>query len=106
MKWHHFKEGSLKIAEKAGCPIIPMAITHTRDIIKDHIPFVKTNPCHDSVWYAGFIQTNCQKKKTCSGTLYTEYHSGNANFEKPEAYKLPARASYSSPGFYKLPPLP
>ena len=44
-----FKEGSMKIAEKTGCPIVPMAISHTRDIIKDHMPFVK--PTHVTVEY-------------------------------------------------------
>ena len=51
-----FKEGSLKIAEKAGCPIIPMAITHTRDIIKDHIPFVK--PTHVTIQYGTPVYPN------------------------------------------------
>ena len=36
-----FKEGSLKMAEKTGCAIIPIAITNTSGIIKDHMPFVK-----------------------------------------------------------------
>ena len=44
-----FKEGSMKIAEKTGCPIVPMAISHTRDIIKDHKPIVK--PTHVTVEY-------------------------------------------------------
>ena len=39
-----FKEGSLKIAEKTGCPIIPMAITNSAEIFENHIPFVR--PCH------------------------------------------------------------
>ena len=39
----------MKIAEKTGCPIVPMAISHTRDIIKDHMPFVK--PTHVTVEY-------------------------------------------------------
>ena len=51
-----FKEGSLKIAEKAGCTIIPMAITHTRDIIKDHIPFVK--PTHVTIQYGTPVYPN------------------------------------------------
>lgn len=29
-----FKEGSFKMAEKSGCPIIPMAMVHTADILK------------------------------------------------------------------------
>lgn len=33
-----FKEGSLKIAEKSGCPVIPVAITGTADIFETHIP--------------------------------------------------------------------
>ena len=39
-----FKEGSLRIAEKTGCPVIPMAISNTSAIIKDHMPFAK--PTH------------------------------------------------------------
>ena len=39
-----FKEGSLKMAEKSGCAIIPMAIVHSADIFEKHIPFIrKTN---------------------------------------------------------------
>ncbi len=36
-----FKEGSFKMAEKTGCPIIPMAMAHTADIFEKHIPFIK-----------------------------------------------------------------
>lgn len=36
-----FKEGSLKIAEKAKCPVIPVAITGTSEIFEDHLPFMK-----------------------------------------------------------------
>ena len=36
-----FKEGSLKMAEKTGCPIIPMAITNSAEIFENHIPFVR-----------------------------------------------------------------
>ncbi len=36
-----FKEGSMKIAEKAGCPIIPVAMTGTAEIFEDHFPWVK-----------------------------------------------------------------
>lgn len=33
-----FKAGSLKIAEKSGCPIIPVAISHSDDIFEKHLP--------------------------------------------------------------------
>lgn len=36
-----FKEGSLKIAEKSGCPIIPVAITGTADIFEKHLPLMR-----------------------------------------------------------------
>ena len=39
-----FKEGSLKMAEKTGCPIIPMAITNSAEIFENHLPFDR--PCH------------------------------------------------------------
>lgn len=37
-----FKAGSLKMATKTNCPIIPMAITGSADIIKKHIPRIKS----------------------------------------------------------------
>ncbi|MFA9377934.1 MAG: lysophospholipid acyltransferase family protein [Lachnotalea sp.] len=36
-----FKEGSLKMSTKTGCPIIPMALTNTRDIFENHPPKIK-----------------------------------------------------------------
>lgn len=36
-----FKEGSMKIAEKSGCPIIPVAMTGTAEIFEKHLPKVK-----------------------------------------------------------------
>lgn len=36
-----FKEGSLKIAEKSGCPIIPIGMNHNSTIFEDHFPFIK-----------------------------------------------------------------
>lgn len=35
-----FKEGSMKLAEKSGCPIIPMAISGSADIFEKHMPKV------------------------------------------------------------------
>jgi len=36
-----FKEGSLKMAEKTGCAIIPMAITNSADIFENHFPKIR-----------------------------------------------------------------
>lgn len=38
-----FKEGSLKIAEKSGCPIIPVAINNTESLFEDHLPKIKSS---------------------------------------------------------------
>ncbi|MDE7060988.1 MAG: 1-acyl-sn-glycerol-3-phosphate acyltransferase, partial [Lachnospiraceae bacterium] len=36
-----FKEGSLKMAEKAGCAIVPVAISNTAAVFENHMPWVK-----------------------------------------------------------------
>ncbi len=33
-----FHDGSLKMAEKSGCPIVPMAINNSGAIFEDHLP--------------------------------------------------------------------
>lgn len=38
-----FKEGSLKIAEKSGCPVIPVAMVGTADIFEKHMPFIRSS---------------------------------------------------------------
>lgn len=44
-----FKEGSLKMAEKTGCPIIPVAISNSHAIWEQHMPFMRK--CHVIVEY-------------------------------------------------------
>lgn len=44
-----FKAGSLKIADKTGCPIVPMALTNTADIMENHLPRIK--PTHVILQY-------------------------------------------------------
>lgn len=50
-----FHAGSLKIAEKTGCPIIPMAISNTHAVLLDHPPAVK--PTHVVIEYGEPINT-------------------------------------------------
>lgn len=38
-----FKGGSCKIAEKAGCPILPIAFEGTDDIFEQHAPWIKAS---------------------------------------------------------------
>jgi 1-acyl-sn-glycerol-3-phosphate acyltransferase len=35
-----FKDGSLKIAQKTGCKVVPMAILGTDEIFENHIPWI------------------------------------------------------------------
>lgn len=44
-----FHEGSLKIAQKSGCPVIPVAITGTAEIFEKHLPFIR--PSHVCIHY-------------------------------------------------------
>ena len=68
-----FKEGSVKLAEKTGCLIIPMAITNSAEIFENHIP--RITPCDVIVEYGEpidpktlsreekkFLGAYCQKK--------------------------------------------
>ncbi|MBE5832716.1 MAG: 1-acyl-sn-glycerol-3-phosphate acyltransferase [Butyrivibrio sp.] len=36
-----FHKGSFKIAQKSGCPIIPVVINHSDEIFEKHIPFIR-----------------------------------------------------------------
>ncbi len=36
-----FHEGSLKIAEKSGCPIVPVVISNTHEILEAHFPCMR-----------------------------------------------------------------
>ena len=37
-----FHKGSFKIAQKAGCPIVPVVVNHTDEILEKHFPFIKS----------------------------------------------------------------
>jgi len=43
-----FKEGSLRIAEKAKCPVLPVAFYGTDDVLENHFPFIKSKTVHVS----------------------------------------------------------
>ncbi|MCR5099542.1 MAG: 1-acyl-sn-glycerol-3-phosphate acyltransferase [Lachnospiraceae bacterium] len=38
---HEFKKGSFKIAQKTGCPIIPVSIKGTADVFENHFPLLR-----------------------------------------------------------------
>ena len=37
-----FKEGSMKMAEKTGCLVIPVALSNTAEIFENHLPWVRS----------------------------------------------------------------
>ena len=37
-----FKEGSLKMAEKTGCLVIPVALNNTAEIFENHMPWIRS----------------------------------------------------------------
>ena len=37
-----FHKGSFKIAQKSGCPIVPVVINHSDEILEKHSPFIKS----------------------------------------------------------------
>ena len=43
-KMNDFKEGSMKIAVKSGCPIVPIAISNTAEVFENHFPKLKAVP--------------------------------------------------------------
>ncbi len=45
---NEFKEGSLKIAQRTGCPVVPVAIKGTADVYENHRPFVRKAHVHVS----------------------------------------------------------
>lgn len=36
-----FHKGSFKIAQKSGCPIVPVVVNNTRDCFENHMPWIK-----------------------------------------------------------------
>lgn len=52
-KMQPFHEGSMKMASKTGCPIIPIAISGSADIWENHMPRIK--PCKVTVEYGAPI---------------------------------------------------
>lgn len=55
-----FHEGSMKIAEKSGCPIVPVAISNTHEILEAHFPKIKS--AHVVIEYCDPIDTTTLTK--------------------------------------------
>ncbi len=60
-----FRKGSLKIAEKAGCPIVPIAISNSQEIFEAHFP--KIISTHIVVEYCDPIYTKELSREELKG---------------------------------------
>lgn len=70
-----FKGGSFKIAERTGCPILPMAITGSADILENHVP--KIRPAHVIIQYGAPIRLEelaPEDRKHLSSYVQNEIH--------------------------------
>ncbi len=56
-----FREGSMKMASKTGCPIIPIAISNSAEIWENHFPRIK--PCRVIVEYGAPIDPKSLSKE-------------------------------------------
>ena len=66
-----FHEGSLKIAEKSGCPVVPVAISNTHEIMEAHFPRIRS--AHVVIEYCDPIYTkdlSKEDKKALSQTVH------------------------------------
>ena len=57
-----FKEGAFKIATKTGCPIVPMSMNNTAEILENHFPRIKKT--HVVLEYGSPIYPNDLDKDT------------------------------------------
>ncbi len=66
-----FKEGSLKIAEKSGCPVIPVAMTGTAEIFEKQAPRIRSSRVTIEFGEPFYIKDLPKEEKKFAG-LYTQ----------------------------------
>ena len=67
-----FHDGSFKIAEKSGCPIIPVTINNSAAVFEDHLPWIRK--AHVIIEYCSPIdvsQLSKEEKRNLSQTVRT-----------------------------------
>lgn len=67
-----FHEGSMKIADKSGCPVIPVAISGTAEIFEQHFP--KIRPSHVVMTFGQpiYLKDLPKEQKKASGAYTRE----------------------------------
>ncbi len=66
-----FKEGSMKIAERSGCPVVPVAITGTAEIFEKHMPMIRPSRVTIEFGEPFYIRDLPKEKRKFSGR-YTQ----------------------------------
>lgn len=83
-----FKEGSLKIAEKSGCPVVPVAMLGTAEVFERHLPFIR--PSHVVIEFGTpfYIKELEPEQKKHSGAYTRDViREMLANLQREEAEK-------------------
>lgn len=71
-----FRAGSLKIADKSKCPVIPVAINGSDDVFEKHIPkIIKTTVVIEFAPAIHTAQLDNTAKRELSDTVYTQIKS-------------------------------
>ena len=71
-----FKEGSFKVAQKTGCPIIPVAISGTEDVLEEHFPFVRPAPVRISFGEPVYMDQLAEEEKKHIGAYVQSIIAG------------------------------
>ncbi len=89
-----FKEGSLKIAEKGGCPVVPVAITGTAEVFEKHLPFIR--PSHVTIEFGTpfFIRELEPELKKFPGAYVEKQIKALLREELASQGKLPPEEAY------------
>lgn len=80
-----FHEGSFKLAQKSGCPVIPISINNSSSILEDHFPKIKK--AHVVVEYCKpFYMKDLDKEDQKFVGAYTQKIISEAYFRNKEIY--------------------
>lgn len=68
-----FRAGSLKIAEKSGCPVVPVAINGSDDVFEKHVPkIIKTTVVIEFAPAIYTSELDKEAKRTLADTTYSQ----------------------------------
>ena len=78
-----FKGGSFKLAEKSGCPIVPMTLNNSAAVFEDHLPKIKS--AHVVLEYGKPIYPNQLDKEEKKNLTATVEHIIKETYDKNRA---------------------